>query len=86
MLIFGCIWTLSLASNTAGGKSEQVKYERSTSPRPSPHFAPPTPQNAEREKVLAYGDHPSVLTNHAVHNLFASNQGQCRDRFALFGH
>ena len=22
----------------------------STSPRPSPHFAPPTPQNAEREK------------------------------------
>jgi hypothetical protein len=26
--------------------------ERNTSPRPSPHFAPPTPQNAEREKRL----------------------------------
>ena len=24
--------------------------ERGTSPLPSPHFAPPTPQNAEREK------------------------------------
>ena len=25
-------------------------WKRSTSPRPSPHFAPPTPQNAESEK------------------------------------
>jgi hypothetical protein len=30
----------------------------------SPHFAPPTPQNAEREKVPVYGRHPSVMRDH----------------------
>src|SRR5579863_8752039 len=31
-------------------KDSGEMVEQGTSPRPSPHFAPPTPQNAEREK------------------------------------
>jgi len=35
--------------------------ERGTSPLPSPHFAPPTPQNAEREKRSQRLGHMAAL-------------------------
>ena len=56
---------------------------RSTSPRPSPHFAPPTPQNAEREKGLAYNHHSSTLTNQAARHMPIPTKEQCRDTPAL---
>ena len=44
------VFAMSRRGNNVSLPMNPKMVERGTSPRPSPHFAPPTPQNAEREK------------------------------------
>jgi len=44
------VFVMSRRGNNVSLPMNPKMVERGTSPRPSPHFAPPTPQNAEREK------------------------------------